>query len=435
MRLDILEEHAGEAMFLFEHRRRALTSLVLRRDFLREIDERLTAHLDGLTLARAAGWEVAAALLDAEEPAGPFVATAVALIGVPPGALEHIERALIAVEPPAFAAMSSALGLWPQALVAGSDRAVRWLERPEPRLRAAGITAFGAGGRPPPVAALARVLEDGASDATLLSAALHAAGRMGDRQLSLAATRLVAHPDAGVRAAALQAALLLTGAGARELSRERLAVDEDRSVAAHVLGFVGEPADAASLASALAGAAPSVERSILLALGNLGWADGIDPLLAAAGGDGVRARLAGFALARMLGEGRDWQRRPPASNVPAAPGGAHAGGDAQDADSERWTPDDELPLWSVEPIAAAAKAARAQLGAGQRLRNGRAWVAGALTPAPALGVEADEALEAALATPGSRVRDVAALDVRAPFAWRAVAPAPAPALAARSQRA
>src|SRR5665811_2286954 len=108
MRTDILEEHADEAMFLFEHRRRALVSLTVEGDFLAGLDERLVAHLDGLVVAGDAGWEIAEALLGSAEPAGPFVGAAIALLGEESRGFDALEGALIAAEPPGFEAISAA---------------------------------------------------------------------------------------------------------------------------------------------------------------------------------------------------------------------------------------------------------------------------------------------------------------------------------------
>ena len=166
MRLDILEEHADEAMFLCEHRRRALRSLVLDRDFLRGLDERLVAHLDGLVVAGDAGREITVALFDADEPAGPFVAAGVALLTAEEPQLDALERTLLAAPPPVVAALLSAVRLWFHGVTTASDRAPRWLDRPEPRLRTAALVALAAAGRPLQ-ATLGRTLADAAADPLL----------------------------------------------------------------------------------------------------------------------------------------------------------------------------------------------------------------------------------------------------------------------------
>lgn len=417
-------------MFLFEHRQRALASLVLDGDFLRDLDERLLAHLDGLAVAGDAGWEVAAALAGADEPSGLFVTTAVALIAGAPRALEALDGLLLAAEWPAFAAMSWALRLWPHPVASASDRARGWLDRPEARLRAASITALTAAGGPPGGPALARALADPGADPALLQAALAGVGQTRDRQHLAAVLRWAAHPEVGadLRATALQTALLLDRREACDLARKCLGNESDRAGAARVLGIAGEASDARALAGVLAGAAPDAERAILLALGNLGWAEGVDALLDVARGDRVGARVAGFALGRILGASADWRPRAPAPSAGAATG------DGDEDNGEPWTPDQELPLWQIDPVATAWQAVRARLGAGQRLRGGGALVVGAPAARSPLGMRADEEWERALVTPDAAPPDVAALCVPQPFSWRAPATGSAPATA-RARRA
>lgn len=69
---EIVEEHADEAAFLFRIRDAAVTAPHYDRRRLRDLDERIEAHLDGLRVAAAEGLAIAAAALDEDEPGTAF---------------------------------------------------------------------------------------------------------------------------------------------------------------------------------------------------------------------------------------------------------------------------------------------------------------------------------------------------------------------------
>ena len=69
---EIVEEHADEAAFLFRIRDAAATAPHYDRGRLRDLDERIEAHLDGLRVAAAEGLAIAAAALDEDEPGTAF---------------------------------------------------------------------------------------------------------------------------------------------------------------------------------------------------------------------------------------------------------------------------------------------------------------------------------------------------------------------------
>src|SRR5206468_900643 len=104
-------------------------------------------------------------------------------------------------------------------------------------------------------------------------------------------------------------------------------------------------------------------------------------------------------------------------------------GDGEDAAT--WTPDDELPLWSLEPVGAAWQKMSARLAPGARIRHGAPFVARAPSARTPIGLRQDEALEVALADPAATLPVAGALTLPPPFFWRA----PAPAAEPRSRRA
>ena len=69
---DIVEEHGGEAAFLFQIRAVAATASHYDGARLHELDERIEAHLDGLRIAESEGLAIALAALDEDEPGTAF---------------------------------------------------------------------------------------------------------------------------------------------------------------------------------------------------------------------------------------------------------------------------------------------------------------------------------------------------------------------------
>jgi len=76
----ICEEHASEAAFMWALRDRAVVDPAYDRTSIAELDERVEAHVDGLRLAGALGWECALAVLEEDVDGGAaFVPTVLAL--------------------------------------------------------------------------------------------------------------------------------------------------------------------------------------------------------------------------------------------------------------------------------------------------------------------------------------------------------------------
>lgn len=75
---EFVAEHADEAAFLFRIRDAAATAPHYDRARLRELDERIEAHLDGVRVAGDVGLAIAAAALDEGEPGTAFTVVALA---------------------------------------------------------------------------------------------------------------------------------------------------------------------------------------------------------------------------------------------------------------------------------------------------------------------------------------------------------------------
>lgn len=438
MRADIIEEHAEDAAFCFEHRQGVLESLTIHARYLSDLDERLVAHVDGLVVAERAGRETAQNALSAEEPASAFVAAAAALGSAGVDASTGLEEGLLSAEPESFAAMQWAIRFWP-ALASAGDRAERWLASDEERLQAAALTALTASGRLD-VAVIERVLRR-TTEPQLLRAALSGAAMVRDSRLLPLVVAHLGHQHPTVRSAAFETAMLLDPRLALEEARRQVLGEHDPRPAARALGLVGEAADASLLASCLVSPSQPVVRVALLALGNLGSPEAVEALLAVATGDDGRARVAGFSLRRILGPLGVWTPRVakgPSQHDDVSErsateglGDDEAGDDARgvdsvgegDAEDEQedlsWSLDDDLPLWSVDVLASAWQRQRPQVG-NERLRAGRPLAPRASSsaePSP-LGVQHDEALEEALAAPSRPPRDTRGLRCPPPFRWR-----------------
>ena len=173
MIVEIVEEHAGEAAFLWRIRDAAAVAPHYDRRRLAELDERLEAHLDGLRVAGAQGLEVGEAALDPEEPGSVF---ALALLAVEQGDAKRLEAALTlaAASPAAARGAVSALAWVPferaraaiAPLLASSEPAAR---------RRIGIAASAAH-REDPGDALSYAVLDG--DLRLKARALRTAGEL-----------------------------------------------------------------------------------------------------------------------------------------------------------------------------------------------------------------------------------------------------------------
>lgn len=258
-------------------------------------DERIRAHLDGLTVAGDAGYRMAQQAL--EEPGvGPMFVLMVAAIERRDR--QQIDRllALLGTVPDADRAFASALG-WVSAeslrgltapLLASADPRQRWL----------GVAACAAHGVDPGPA-LAQGIED--SDDRVRARALRAAGQLGKQDLLRACLEHIEDKQPSCRFQAAWSATLL-GAGSRAttalesiaLQPQPRALDALRLV---LLGATGDRARALVRQLAAGGAAP---RNTILAGG---WAGDVGAIgwLIRQMDDGSLARVAGEAFTFITG--------------------------------------------------------------------------------------------------------------------------------------
>jgi uncharacterized protein (TIGR02270 family) len=230
----LLEQHAGEAAFLWLARDRAVRSPAHDLDDLAGVDARLEAHLDGLRAGADVAWELALAELESlVEPGEAFVAAKLALDR---GDMKGFARVLdqIEAEPILARALPSAIGFSPFDGVERVLRALTASGMPAP-LRSMGLAGY-AVHRRDPGAMLASALGDG--DRGLRLRALKSAGELGARHLARELPQHFASADLDERLwAAHSAALLGDATGVTAL--QRVAEDADPVRAARAARLAG----------------------------------------------------------------------------------------------------------------------------------------------------------------------------------------------------
>jgi uncharacterized protein (TIGR02270 family) len=174
---EIVEQHAEEAAFLWLLRNEATHAPNYDLHDLAELDERVDAHLDGLRVAGAKGWEACRRELQWREPGEVFAAAHVALqsrIG------RRVHQVLdVALESRELArGFVAALGWFPYEDVEPTIRAL--LDSNDPAARRIGIAAAAAHRRDPGIALVAATSE---SEPVVRVRALKAAAALGRRDL------------------------------------------------------------------------------------------------------------------------------------------------------------------------------------------------------------------------------------------------------------
>jgi uncharacterized protein (TIGR02270 family) len=172
--LKIVSQHAEGAAFEWLLRDAAVESAHHNLVQLSRIDERVSAHLDGLLVAKDAGWDACMEGLAWKEPGEIFAAAWMALSTTPAERIERvIELALTRAD--LLRAFVSALGWMEWGYVAG--RARDWMESDDSRLRELGLSAA-AVHRRLSRSELGRALED--EDQGVRRRAMKAVGEMGE---------------------------------------------------------------------------------------------------------------------------------------------------------------------------------------------------------------------------------------------------------------
>ncbi len=198
----ILTQHTEDAALLYLQRRAAVHAPHFALLYLKRLDERLAAHLDGLCVAAQEGhaWLREE---DGELPGALFAETVVALT-VQPSRLDALLTRAAALPEELHEEVSAALG-WVEAdCLQGVAKAL--LASPDAFRQRLGLAACVQHGVDPGGFLQAAFA---AAAPALRAAAAHAAGRLGLTTWRNACLALLADPDAGVRFAAAEAGTLL----------------------------------------------------------------------------------------------------------------------------------------------------------------------------------------------------------------------------------
>ncbi|XXX72643.1 TIGR02270 family protein [Sorangium sp. So ce134] len=339
---DVFEQHASEAAFLWSSRDAAVLDPLYDLESLRDLDERLEAHVDGLRLAGDAGWEISRAAIDEEEPGSLF---APMVLAVERRDLKGIAQVLDAGGgAPALArALVSALGWVPFSKV----RAILpglLSYRVGPELRAIGIAAC-AVQRQDPGAALGYAVTS--SDPRLKARALRAVGELGRADLLDEVRGALGSEDEACRfAAAWSAALLGDAAALRVLGAiaDRGGPFAERACATAMRRM--DPAMAPTWLRAIAGP-PRGRRAALAGAAALGDPALMPWILECMGAPDL-ARVAGGAFTMITGVGLE------EAKLRGAPPAGFRSGPSDDPEDEdvAMDPDESLPWPDREKIAA-----------------------------------------------------------------------------------
>jgi uncharacterized protein (TIGR02270 family) len=298
MMLDILEEHLEEASWIFDVRAHLLRSYHVTLTNLADWDERWLAHVDGLMIGEEAARPIVERVLVEGDEGSACAAAAVLACWGAAADRETIETLL---EDAAGGKRDGVLlGLCLAPSSAHEPWLPAWTQSEVPFRRVAALEVQRFRGIVPPVEALRPLfrLRDQPPEVVRAAVAL-----VGDLKIAGCNAWIEAAgeaPDAGVRHAALEAAVRAGVRGARE--RWRAAVKQGGSATApgdlEKLGIYGAPEDLGHLVAALD--RPDLAASALRGLGWLGHPGAAEPLLARMADPGA-GRLAGHAFVTIFG--------------------------------------------------------------------------------------------------------------------------------------
>jgi len=256
----VVHQHAEEAGGLWDVRSRLVAGPVTLADLLR-LDERITAHLDGLMVAGQHGWDVVLEALSARtSPGAVFSAAYLAVAGRNPASLHRVmQRA--AAQPELWNGLVSALewtsrsesrsgyelgssdalarelavAAWGASRNDDDDRVWRLIDDPSPRVRAAVLTAMGDCGYEPGVASCADAVLQ--SEAVVRASGARAGVLLGDRGRSL---QVLGRLDGG-RTALLLALQAHTVESAHRLLKGLVSDSKRMALLLSGAGVIGDP--------------------------------------------------------------------------------------------------------------------------------------------------------------------------------------------------
>lgn len=264
----IVDQHAGDAAFLWLRRRREIDGPIMGEMDIGRIDQRLDANLEGLMASGKAGWEAAQAhFADYAEPGELFVLGVLALRWGEADAVASVIDAAAALGEVGVSSLSGAIARTPReslrpfvaewldardARLCGLGLAAFWHHRADPGVRlgdllsdpdpAVSRRAFRlAGGlkRHDLLPQVAARLDAGTSSERLT--VCHTACLLGEARLAHPVLDRIVLSEAGVAAAAMELRLLTTQLDAgRNWLRQRLKQPALRATATAAIGLFGD---------------------------------------------------------------------------------------------------------------------------------------------------------------------------------------------------
>lgn len=300
---------------------------------LRRLDDRITAHLDGLAVAGEFGSNLCEEALETPGVGEIFVATVRALEEKDPLRMDKL-FALVGAVPEAQPGLISAFGWVSAPYLQGTAAAL--LSSKEPFKRLVGVAACAMHGADPG-AALAQSLTD--PDPQLRARALRTVGELGRRDLLAVCVDALKDEDAGARFWAAWSAVLLGDRtqAIQELESFVLLPNSFRSRALRLLLKVLDLPSAQRLLTTIA-QVPANKRLLIQGAGIAGDAQYL-PWLIAQMADDPFARLAGESFSMITGLDLaylDLERKPP-ENFEAGPT------ENPEDENIEMDPDDSLP--------------------------------------------------------------------------------------------
>lgn len=292
---DVVQQHQVMAAHLHGARARLLDAPHARLHQLARLDERLLAHLDGLTVAGAAGRQTTTAALASPWPGEVFCATVRALEDGDAPALDRL-LALVAALPGVRGGLVAAFGWVSAGVLKGVTCGL--LDSADPARQAIGLEACASHGADPGTALDAALRSP---DDALRACALEVSGRLARLDTLPACRQALADPNPRCRLAAARAATWLGDRDAAPAVLRDLAHQPgpERPAALSTWLKVAPAADARSTLQAL-GAEPGHHRLLLQGVGLAGDIDAM-PWLLQQMTEPASARLAGEAWQALTG--------------------------------------------------------------------------------------------------------------------------------------
>jgi uncharacterized protein (TIGR02270 family) len=291
----VVSQHAEEAAFLFAQRSSAVRAPHFRLPHVARLDERLSAHLEGLAVAGDAGLVACDGLLAKTTAETVFVCAATALTARDAPRFERL-IALAAALPEGRAGIAAALGWVPPERLHGFGAALLVAE--EPLRRTLGLAACGMH-RVDPGAPLATALRS--PDAQVRARALRTAGEIGKAEFLSIAAALIRDENPEVHFWAAWAAVLLGDrmAAVDALSALATAPGPHRERALQLVLRVMPLSESQLLLRRLTGD-PATLRALIRGLGIAGDAARLPWLIEQTARDPL-ARVAGEAISMITG--------------------------------------------------------------------------------------------------------------------------------------